>query len=115
MRHPDVPESLEGWWILHRMFAFDRRGWALVPPDDQERIGLVNAGNGRIEKVRGATGLGIEGVAALDREVDRAVFRKQILQREHLLHRREVAGYGPDPLAVAAGHLRRNRLEGLRP
>ncbi len=38
MRHPDVPESLEGWWILHRMFAFDRRGWALVPPDEQERI-----------------------------------------------------------------------------
>jgi chlorite dismutase len=27
MRHPNVPESLEGWWILHRMFAFDRRGW----------------------------------------------------------------------------------------
>lgn len=24
MRHPDVPESLEGWWILHRMFRFDR-------------------------------------------------------------------------------------------
>ena len=38
MRHPDVPESLEGWWILHRMFAFDRRGWALVPQDEQERI-----------------------------------------------------------------------------
>ena len=27
MRHPNVPESLEGWWILHRMFAFDRREW----------------------------------------------------------------------------------------
>jgi len=27
MRHPDVPESLDGWWILHRMFSFDRRGW----------------------------------------------------------------------------------------
>jgi peroxiredoxin len=27
MRDPNVPESLEGWWILHRMFAFDRRGW----------------------------------------------------------------------------------------
>ena len=24
MRDPNVPESLEGWWILHRMFAFDR-------------------------------------------------------------------------------------------
>jgi peroxiredoxin len=27
MRHPNVPESVEGWWILHRMFAFDRRAW----------------------------------------------------------------------------------------
>ncbi len=27
MRDPNVPESLEGWWILHRMFAFDRRAW----------------------------------------------------------------------------------------
>jgi chlorite dismutase len=27
MRDPNVPESLEGWWILHRMFAFDRRSW----------------------------------------------------------------------------------------
>ena len=25
MCDPNVPESLEGWWILHRMFAFDRR------------------------------------------------------------------------------------------
>ena len=38
MRHPDVPESLEGWWILQRMFAFDRRRWALLPEDEQERI-----------------------------------------------------------------------------
>lgn len=27
MRDPRVPESLEGWWILHRMFAFDRLVW----------------------------------------------------------------------------------------
>jgi peroxiredoxin len=27
MRDPNVPESLEGWWILHRMFGFDRRAW----------------------------------------------------------------------------------------
>ncbi len=27
MRNPSVPESLEGWWILHRVFAFDRRAW----------------------------------------------------------------------------------------
>lgn len=38
MRHPDVNETLEGWWILHRMFAFDRRRWAGVPQDEQTRI-----------------------------------------------------------------------------
>ncbi len=31
MRDPNVPESLEGWWILHRMFAFDRRTWDGLP------------------------------------------------------------------------------------
>lgn len=27
MRDPNVPESLEGWWILHRIFGFNRRAW----------------------------------------------------------------------------------------
>lgn len=27
MRDPNVPESLEGWWILHRAFALQRRAW----------------------------------------------------------------------------------------
>jgi chlorite dismutase len=31
MRDPNVPETLEGWWILHRMFAFDRRTWDALP------------------------------------------------------------------------------------
>lgn len=38
MRHPDVNETIEGWWILHRMFAFDRRRWARVPPEHQEQM-----------------------------------------------------------------------------
>lgn len=38
MRHPDVNETLEGWWILHRMFSFDRRRWAAVPAAEQSRI-----------------------------------------------------------------------------
>jgi chlorite dismutase len=32
MRHPNVPESLDSWKILHRMFRFDRRAWAAVEP-----------------------------------------------------------------------------------
>ncbi|MBV8154701.1 MAG: heme-dependent peroxidase [Candidatus Eremiobacteraeota bacterium] len=31
MRDPNVPESLEGWWILHRVFAVDRRAWDALP------------------------------------------------------------------------------------
>ncbi|HVA26716.1 MAG TPA: chlorite dismutase family protein, partial [Candidatus Baltobacteraceae bacterium] len=31
MRDPNVPESLEGWWILHRMFGLDRRRWDALP------------------------------------------------------------------------------------
>jgi hydrogen peroxide-dependent heme synthase len=27
VRHENVPESLDGWAILHRMFRFDRRRW----------------------------------------------------------------------------------------
>lgn len=27
MRNPNVPESLDGWHILHRMFRFDRNRW----------------------------------------------------------------------------------------
>lgn len=38
MRHPDVNETIEGWWILHRMFAFDRRRWARVAADARERM-----------------------------------------------------------------------------
>jgi len=38
MRDPNVPESLESWWILHRMFAFDRIAWDLLTPEDREEI-----------------------------------------------------------------------------
>ena len=38
MRNPNVPESLEGWWILHRMFSFDRRGFAGLSRKRQTRL-----------------------------------------------------------------------------
>lgn len=38
MRNPDVPESLEGWWILHRMFEFDRRRWEHTDTETRERV-----------------------------------------------------------------------------
>jgi chlorite dismutase len=38
MRHPNVPESLDGWSILHRMFRFDRRRWDAVDGERQAAI-----------------------------------------------------------------------------
>lgn len=38
MRHPDVPESLESWWILHRMFAVDRLAWDRLPQAERTEI-----------------------------------------------------------------------------
>jgi hydrogen peroxide-dependent heme synthase len=38
MRHPNVPESLDGWSILHRMFRFDRRRWDALDRDGRQTI-----------------------------------------------------------------------------
>ena len=38
MRHPNVPESLEGWSILHRMYRFDRRRYVGAHPERQAEI-----------------------------------------------------------------------------
>lgn len=52
MRNPGVPESLEGWWILHRMFAFDREGVAERSRKSRSRIARVAAET--LERLRGA-------------------------------------------------------------
>ncbi len=38
MRHANVPESLDGWAILHRMFRLDRRRWDALEPDRKHAI-----------------------------------------------------------------------------
>ncbi|MBC5810052.1 MAG: heme-dependent peroxidase [Candidatus Eremiobacteraeota bacterium] len=38
MRHPEVPESLDGWHILHRMFRFERRAFAALPSARREEL-----------------------------------------------------------------------------
>ena len=38
MRHANVPESLDGWAILHRMFALDRRRFDALDAAARERI-----------------------------------------------------------------------------
>ena len=75
---------------------------ARVRADDQQRVGLVDAGDGRIEDVGGSAGLRIEGGARLGHQIDRATFRQQFLERKHLFHSGEVSSDGADPLAVDA-------------
>jgi chlorite dismutase len=38
VRHPNVPESLDGWAILHRMFRFDRRRWDALDGEQRSAI-----------------------------------------------------------------------------
>lgn len=38
MRNPNVPESLEGWCILHRMFRFHRRRYNALDAGNRTRI-----------------------------------------------------------------------------
>lgn len=38
MRNPVVPESLESWWILHRMFEFDRVSFDALAEDQRAEI-----------------------------------------------------------------------------
>jgi peroxiredoxin len=51
MRHPSVPESLDGWWILHRMFAFDRLAWDALPQTDRAKI--VQEALAKLEPLKG--------------------------------------------------------------
>jgi chlorite dismutase len=38
MRHPDVPETLDSWAILHRMFRFERRRFDALPSERREAL-----------------------------------------------------------------------------
>ncbi len=52
MRHPNVPESLEGWWILHRMFDFDRYNWDRLPA--YERGDIVLEATEKLSRLKNA-------------------------------------------------------------
>jgi len=38
MRNPDVPETLDSWSILHRLYAFDRQRWLALTSSRREAI-----------------------------------------------------------------------------
>ena len=66
--------------IEQRAFA------ARIGADDEQRIGLVDAGDSGIEDVGAAASLGVEDLAALHRHIGGAEFCQQLFQREHFLN-----------------------------
>jgi peroxiredoxin len=52
MRHPDVPESLDSWHILHRMFRFKRRAFDAL--DAPHRMALANEAQRYLEVLSGS-------------------------------------------------------------
>jgi len=50
MRHPNVPESLEGWWILHRIFDFERLAWDTLP--QAERSPMIEEATQVLSKLK---------------------------------------------------------------
>ena len=76
---------------------------ARVRADDQQRVGALDAGDGGVEQIGRPAPVRIERRAVLAGiEVLAAEPRHQVLQREHLLDRGEVAGDGADPVGLAA-------------
>lgn len=59
MRHPNVPESLDSWKILHRMFRFDRRAWRALDPARKLELELEAAALFRTESAGEDRDLGL--------------------------------------------------------
>src|SRR5438093_8950796 len=36
MHDPRVPETLEGWWLLHQMFKVSWPAWQALPPGERQ-------------------------------------------------------------------------------
>jgi chlorite dismutase len=43
MHNPQVPETLDGWSLLHQMFRLDWRAWRALDPERRRRIGEAAA------------------------------------------------------------------------
>jgi len=59
VRDPAVNETLEGWWILHRMFAFHRRAFAALDDGQRTRISQEAVRELEALKERGSSDVGI--------------------------------------------------------
>src|SRR5262249_19122439 len=93
-----------------------RRLPARVAADDQQRVGLVDPGDGGIEEIARPALLGVERRAILPAvEIADAEPGHQVLEREDPLARGETADNGADPLGVGPLELGRDDIEGIPP
>ena len=82
--------------VEHRRFP------ARIGADDEQRVGLLDAGDGGVEQIARPAPARIERRAVLPAiDVRDAEPRHQVLEREHLLDRGEIAGDGADALRRA--------------
>src|SRR6478609_2099425 len=88
---------------------------ARVRTHDQKYVRLLDPGDRWIEDPGRPPRIGVEGIAALHRQVGGAAFGQQLLQRKHLFDRGDVARYRADPLAVDAAGFRCDRGKRLSP
>ena len=96
--------------VEHRCFA------ARIRADDQQRVGLLDARDGGVEQVGRPAPLRVERGAVLPAiEIDDAEPSHQVLQREDLLDRREIADDRADALRRRRLDLGGDGREGLRP
>ena len=89
---------------------------ARIGADDQQRVGLLDAGDGGIEQVGRPAPLRVERGAILPAiEIADAEPAHQVLEREHLLDRGEIAGNRADARRRRRLDLGGDRAERLRP
>ena len=96
--------------IEHRCLA------ARISADQHDRIGLLDAGDGRIEQIAGAAIFRMQrraGIARID--VLDAERGHQRFQREHVLDRAELPRQGANLAAVGRAHLVGDQREGFLP
>ena len=112
MRHPNVPESLEGWWILHRMFTFDRNGFeslsgkkqtrcvqeacalfAALEESDDSDVGFAQLLGHKADFMLTHYARTFEGLAQAQTCVDRLAFTQLLLPRESFVSVLELGLY----------------------
>ena len=87
-----------------------------IGADDQQRVGALDAGDGRVEQITGAAPGRIERRAVLPGvDIGTAETAEQILERIHFLGARQIADDGADALAARGLHLGGDGGEGFVP